>query len=130
MKKVATHYVSNNMLYFLRANIQQISKLCKCVSKYLATLPKIAKIIEAIEQLPVVPANYLRFIENSGGLYEARIQLGNNIFRVFCFFDGNQFVVLLTGFQKKTQKTPSGEIDRALKLMKQYFEEKKGESEQ
>lgn len=70
MKKVATHYVSNNMLYFLRANIQQISKLCKCVSKYLATLPKIAKIIEAIEQLPVVPANYLRFIENSGGLYE------------------------------------------------------------
>lgn len=36
---------------------------------------KIAKIIEAIEQLPVVPANYLRYIENTDGLYEARIQL-------------------------------------------------------
>lgn len=84
--------------------------------------------MEAIELLPVVPSNYLRFIENTDGLYEARIQLGGNIFRVFCFFDGNKFVVLLTGFQKKTQKTPSGEIEKAVKLMKQYFEEKKGDS--
>ncbi len=86
---------------------------------------KIAKIIEAIEILPVVPANYLRLIENTDGLYEARIQLGNNIFRVFCFFDGNKFVVLLTGFQKKTQKTPPSEIEKAMKLMKQYYIEKK-----
>ena len=91
---------------------------------------KIAKIIEAIEVLPVVPANYLRFIENTDGLYEARIQLGNNIFRVFCFFDGNQFVVLLTGFQKKTPKTPAREIEKAVKLMKQYFKEKKGDKKQ
>lgn len=86
---------------------------------------KIAKIIEAIDILPVVPANYLRLIENTDGLYEARIQLGNNIFRVFCFFDGNKFVVLLTGFQKKTQKTPPSEIEKAMKLMKQYYIEKK-----
>ena len=86
---------------------------------------KIAKIIEAIEILPVVPANYLRLIENTDGLYEARIQLGNNIFRVFCFFDGNKFVVLLTGFQKKTQKTPPSEIEKAMKLMKQCYIEKK-----
>ena len=86
---------------------------------------KIAKIIEAIEILPVVPANYLRLIENTDRLYEARIQLGNNIFRVFCFFDGNKFVVLLTGFQKKTQKTPPSEIEKAMKLMKQYYIEKK-----
>ena len=91
---------------------------------------KIAKIIEAIEVLPVIPANYLRFIENTDGLYEARIQLGNNIFRVFCIFDGKQFVVLLTGFQKKTQKTPPSEIEIAVKLMKQYFEEKKGDKKQ
>lgn len=86
---------------------------------------KIAKIIKAIEILPVVPANYLRLIENTDGLYEVGIQLGNNIFRVFCFFDGNKFVVLLTGFQKKTQKTPQSEIEKAMKLMKQYYIEKK-----
>ena len=91
---------------------------------------KIAKIIGAIELLPVVPANYLRSIEDTDGLYEARIQLGNNIFRVFCYFDGNKFVVLLTGFQKKTQKTPPGEIERAVRLMKHYFEEKKGDNKQ
>ena len=44
--------------------------------------------------------------------------------RIFCFFDGNKFVVLLSGFQKKTQKTPSGEIERAVKLMNEYYKEK------
>lgn len=75
---------------------------------------KIAKIIEAIELLPVIPSNYLKFIENTDGLYEVRIQLGSDIFRVFCFFDGNKFVILLSGFQKKTQKTPHREIKRVL----------------
>jgi phage-related protein len=54
--------------------------------------------------------------------------MGTNIFRIFCFFDGNKFVILLTGFQKKTQKTPRGEIDRAVRLMNEYYEEKKEES--
>lgn len=43
------------------------------------------------------------------------------------FFDGNKFVILLSGFQKKTQKTPKGEIERAIRLMSEYYEEKKGE---
>ena len=47
--------------------------------------------------------------------------------RIFCFFDGNKFVILLTGFQKKTQKTPSTEIDRAVRLMNEYYEEKRKE---
>ena len=55
---------------------------------------------------------------------KVRVQLGSNIFRIFCFFDGNKFVVLLSGFQKKTQKTPSGEIERAVKLMNEYYKEK------
>lgn len=91
---------------------------------------KIVKVLDIIEHLSVIPATYLKHIEGTNGLYEARIQLGNSIFRIFCFFDGQQFVVLLTGFQKKTQKTPKAEIQRAVKLMKQYYQEKKGESEQ
>ena len=63
-------------------------------------------------------------MEGTSGLYEARIQLGSNIWRVFCFFDKGRLVVLLNGFTKKTQKTPPNEISKALSLMKEYYEQK------
>lgn len=68
---------------------------------------KIYKVIEAVETLERIPSNYLKHLQD--GLYETRIQLGSNIWRVLCFFDGDKVVVLLMGFQKKTQKTPSSE---------------------
>lgn len=83
---------------------------------------KIFKIIEAIETLERVPSNYLKHVRE--GLYEARIQLGSNIWRVFCFFDNDKLVVLLNGFQKKTQKTPKSEISLAMRLMVEYYNEK------
>ena len=89
---------------------------------------KIFKIIEAIETLERVPSNYLKSMEGTNGLYEARIQLASNIWRVFCFFDHGRLVILLNGFQKKTQKTPKIEIDKALRLMKQYYQEKSNEN--
>jgi phage-related protein len=85
---------------------------------------KIFKIIEAIETLERVPSNYLKAMEGTNGLYEARIQLASNIWRVFCFFDNGKLVILLNGFQKKTQKTPKNELDKALRLMKEYYQEK------
>ncbi|HMY85351.1 MAG: type II toxin-antitoxin system RelE/ParE family toxin [Saprospiraceae bacterium] len=85
---------------------------------------KIFRIFEAIETLERIPSNYLKHIEGTDGLYEARIRLGSNIWRVFCFFVGDQLVILLTGFQKKTQKTPKNEIQKALKLIKDYYVQK------
>tara|TARA_R110001592_G_scaffold362545_1_gene676750 strand:+ start:7308 stop:7469 length:162 start_codon:yes stop_codon:yes gene_type:complete len=46
---------------------------------------------------------------------------------VFCFFDKGKLVILLNGFQKKSQKTPPKEIEKASKLMDQYFAEKNPE---
>ena len=89
---------------------------------------KIYKIIEAIETLERVPSNYLKHIVGTNGLYEARIKLGSNIWRVFCFFDNNKLVILLNGFQKKTQKTPKNEIVLALSLMAKYYQEKSEEN--
>lgn len=86
---------------------------------------KIFKIIEAIETLQRVPSNYLKHLTGTDGLYEARIQLGSNIWRVFCFFDSDKLVVLTNGFQKKTQKTPKNEIEKALRIMAEYFEQKR-----
>jgi len=83
---------------------------------------KIFKIIEAIETLERIPTTYLKLISGTNGLYEARIQLGTDIWRVFCFFDKGKLVILLNGFQKKTQKTPKNEIEKAINLMKEYYE--------
>ncbi|MDD4192992.1 MAG: type II toxin-antitoxin system RelE/ParE family toxin [Mangrovibacterium sp.] len=86
---------------------------------------KIFKILEAIETLERIPTTYLKQIVGSSGLYEARIQLGSDIWRVFCFFDSGKLVILLNGFQKKSQKTPRQEIAKAEKLMIEYYEGKK-----
>jgi len=63
-------------------------------------------------------------MEGTDGLYEVRVQLGNNIFRIFCFFDKSRLIVLANGFQKKKQKTPRSEIEKALKIKKEYETEK------
>ena len=86
---------------------------------------KIFKVIEIIETYERVPAHYLKHLTGTDGLYEARIKLGSNIWRVFCFFDKGKLVILLNGFAKKTQKTPQKEINKALKLMAEYYEEKR-----
>ena len=77
-----------------------------------------------IEELPRVPETYLKHIEKTEGLYEIRVQQGSDIFRIFCFFDKGQLVVLANGFQKKTQKTPKKEIELALKIKLDYENEK------
>ncbi|MEQ9425959.1 MAG: type II toxin-antitoxin system RelE/ParE family toxin [Cyclobacteriaceae bacterium] len=88
---------------------------------------KVFKIIEAIETLERVPSNYLKHLAGTDGLYEARVKLGSNIWRVFCFFDEGRLVILLNGFQKKTQKTPKSEIEKALRLMNEYYRDKTNE---
>jgi phage-related protein len=85
---------------------------------------KIFKVIEIIETYERVPTKYLKAMAGTNGLYEARIKLGSNIWRVFCFFDKGKLVILLNGFAKKTQKTPKKELTKAVKLMEQYFNEK------
>jgi phage-related protein len=85
---------------------------------------KIYKVLEAIETLERIPTSYLKNLVGTKGLYEARIRLGTDIWRVFCFFDQGRVVILLSGFVKKTQKTPRNEIDKALNLMMDYYNEK------
>ncbi|HMR83868.1 MAG TPA: type II toxin-antitoxin system RelE/ParE family toxin [Niabella sp.] len=81
---------------------------------------KIVWTFDLIEDLQRVPETYLKHIEDTDGLYEIRVQVGSDIFRIFCFFDKGQLVVLANGFQKKTQKTPKNEIEFALKIRKEY----------
>lgn len=85
---------------------------------------KIDWTLKLLENLEQVPKEYLKHIEGTNGLYEIRVQQGSNIFRIFCFFDKGKIIVLANGFQKKTQKTPHQEIEKALKIKEEYEKEK------
>lgn len=86
---------------------------------------KITWTLELLEQLEKIPETYLKHIENTEGLYEIRVKQGSDIFRIFCFFNKGKLIVLANGFQKKVQKTPKKEIDKALKIKKDYENENK-----
>ena len=86
---------------------------------------KITWTLELIEHLEKIPETYLKHLENTDGLYEIRVKQGSDIFRIFCFFDKGKFIVLANGFQKKEQKTPKKEIEKALKIKKEYENENK-----
>ena len=72
-----------------------------------------------------IPEKYFKHLEGTKGLYEIRIEVSNNIYRIFSFFDKGNLVVLGNTFQKKTQKTPKLEIEKALKIMEEYQNENK-----
>ena len=85
---------------------------------------KIAQTLLWIHTLDRLPVSILKCIEGKKGLYEIRVEYAGNFYRIFCCFDEGSLVILFNGFQKKTQKTPSGEIDRAERLMNEYFNNK------
>ncbi len=86
---------------------------------------KIQYVLELIKQVERVPEKFLKHLTGTDGLYEVRIEYQSNIYRIFCCFDEGKLVVLFNGFHKKTQKTPKNELDKALKLKDEYFEQKK-----
>lgn len=85
---------------------------------------KIIWTLDLIEDVQRIPETYLKHLEGTEGLYEIRVQLAGDIFRIFCFFDDGQLVVLANGFHKKKQRTPQKEIDKALKIKAEYENEK------
>ena len=88
------------------------------------TLKKLYQVLTLIMKVEVIPVKFLKAIAGRKGLYEIRIEQGNNIYRVFCCFDEGNLVILFNGFQKKTQKAPVEQLDKAEALMKKYFDQK------
>lgn len=91
---------------------------------------KIQYVFELIKQVERVPQKFLKHIEGVNGLYEIRVKSESNIFRIFCCFDNGDLVVLFNAFQKKTQKTPKIEIQKATRLMENYFKQKSQDNEE
>lgn len=85
---------------------------------------KIQYVLDLIKQVDRVPKTFLDHIAGRKGLFEIRIEYQSNIYRIFCCFDEGKLIVLFNAFTKKTQKTPTSELDKAEKLMKEYFSHK------
>lgn len=85
---------------------------------------KIEYVFTILRTVQNVPKKFMDHMTGTEGLYEIRIEIDSNIYRIFCCFDKGNLVVLFNGFQKKTQKTPKQEIDIALKLKAEYFNSK------
>jgi len=85
---------------------------------------KIEWTLQLLEVTQQVPEKYFKHMEGTKGLYEVRVEVGNNIFRIFSFFDKGNLIVLGNAFQKKSQKTPRQELEKAIKIMEEYQNEK------
>ena len=104
-------YFEYYYLYFFESLKPEVKKKFNWTLQLIATIER-------------VPEKYFKHITNSTGIYEVRVEVGSDIYRVFSFFDEGNLVILSNGFQKKTQKTPKKEIELAEKLKKKYFDEK------
>lgn len=83
---------------------------------------KVFYVIDMLKTQERVSSKFVSYIREE--IYELRTEHNGNIFRVFFIFDKGNVVILFNGFQKKTQKTPKREIDMAIKLKKEYYEDK------
>lgn len=88
----------------------------------LSVKTKIDYVMHIIMTVEIIPKKFFKHLED--GIYEIRIMSGNNIYRVFSFFDEGKLIILLHGFTKKTQKLPRNEINKAIKLRRAYYENK------
>lgn len=82
---------------------------------------KIAWVLRLIEEQNIIPSTYLKKLVNTEEIWEVRVQSGNNIFRLLCFFEDDDLIILTHAFQKKSQKTPKKEIELAEKRRKDHL---------
>jgi len=83
---------------------------------------KIDWVIGLVRTLKIIPEKFFKYLEGTDGLFEIKIKVGSDIYRIFCFFDKGNLVILLNGFQKKTERTPKNEIEKAQRLKQKYYE--------
>jgi len=85
---------------------------------------KIDYVLFLIEVTERIQGKFFKYFDGTDGLFEIRIEFESNIFRIFCCFDEGNLVILFNGFQKKSQKTPRQELDKANRIKNEYFREK------
>jgi len=86
---------------------------------------KVFWVLQLVEELEIVPRQYFKKLIDSEGIWEVRIQFGNDIFRLLGFFEDGSLLILTNGFTKKTQKTPPQEVALAVRRKEDYLARRK-----
>ena len=94
------------------------------VEEFLDSLPaktarKVVWVLNLAEDLDRIPSRYFCKLADTDGIWEFRVKLGSNIFRIFAF--GTVPDHFDSWFYQKTQKTPREEIQMAESFKKDYF---------
>ena len=84
-----------------------------------AVAKKVIYVLDMLKTKERISTKFVKAIRD--GLYEIRVECAGNIYRVFFIFDNGNIIILFNGFQKKTQKTPASEINKAMKLKEEYY---------
>jgi phage-related protein len=82
---------------------------------------KIAWVLKLIREIDQIPSKYFKKLVKTYDIWEARVDVGRNTFRLLGFFHGPELIILTNSFQKKSQKIPSKEIRLAEKRKKEYL---------
>ncbi|MFA5904399.1 MAG: type II toxin-antitoxin system RelE/ParE family toxin [Desulfobacula sp.] len=82
---------------------------------------KVTWVLKLIQEIDRVPSKFFKKLVNTDDIWEVRIDIGKNTFRLLGFFFENELIILTNSFQKKSQKTPKMEIEIAEKRKKEYF---------
>ncbi|MEX2633683.1 MAG: type II toxin-antitoxin system RelE/ParE family toxin [Balneolales bacterium] len=86
---------------------------------------KIAWVLRTVRELEHVPAQYFKKLKSSDDIWEIRVNMGNNTFRLLGFYDGPELIVLTSGFAKKANKVPKHELETAQQRKRDYNKRKK-----
>lgn len=99
------------------------------VEKFLDSLTarqgtKVTWTLRLIEELEFVPKQYFKKLVSTDDIWEVRVNVGRDTFRLLSFFDGPQLVVLTHAFAKQTRKIPRSDIRIAEQRKQDYFRRK------
>ncbi|MCL4475631.1 MAG: type II toxin-antitoxin system RelE/ParE family toxin [Nitrospirae bacterium] len=88
-----------------------------------------AKIFAYMDKLLELRSNGIQPKENlskhlDDGIFELRVSLENRISRSLYFYESKRLIIFTHGFVKKEQKTPKGEIEKAISIRKTLRGEK------
>ena len=99
------------------------------VQMFLDSLPakvvrKVIWVLSLAEDLDRVPVQYFCKLADTEDIWEFRIKLGSNIYRILGFWEEHR-IVLTHGFMKKTQKISPQEIERAENYRRDHLTRRK-----
>ena len=108
------------IIYYTRNNTCPILDFFKTIQK--KDVAKILRDIDLLEEYGLsLGMPYIKKMTGTKNIWELRIKQATNNYRIFYFTMKFNQIILLNAFQKKTTKTPSVELNKAINYMNDYL---------